>query len=46
MLQVLNTVNKRQMLKGYRKLALQLHPDKCASAPDADANDAMQMPSP
>ena len=25
---VLNTVNKRQMLKSYRKLALQLHPDK------------------
>ena len=26
---VLNTVNKRAMLKGYRKLAMQLHPDKC-----------------
>jgi hypothetical protein len=25
----LNTVNKRDMLKKYRKLALQLHPDKC-----------------
>ena len=26
---VLNTVNKRAMLKGYRRLAMQLHPDKC-----------------
>ena len=25
----LNTVNKREMLKHYRKLALHLHPDKC-----------------
>ena len=25
----LNTVNKRAMMKNYRKLALQLHPDKC-----------------
>ena len=36
---VLNTVNKRQLLKNYRKLALQLHPDKCDHAM---ANDAMQ----
>ena len=26
---VLNTVNKWQLLKNYRKLALQLHPDRC-----------------
>jgi hypothetical protein len=26
---VLNTVNKREMLKKFRKLAVQLHPDKC-----------------
>ena len=26
---VLNTVNKRALLKNYRRLALQLHPDKC-----------------
>lgn len=26
---VLNTVNKRNMLKNFRKLAMQLHPDKC-----------------
>ena len=26
---ILNTVNKRAMLKKYRKLALKLHPDKC-----------------
>lgn len=25
----LNTVNKREVLKKYRRLALQLHPDKC-----------------
>ena len=35
----LNTVNKRTLLKNYRKLALQLHPDKCDHAM---ANDAMQ----
>lgn len=36
---VLNTVNKRAMLKGYRRLAMQLHPDKC----DHEyANPAMQ----
>ena len=26
---ILNTVNKRALLKNYRKLALRLHPDKC-----------------
>ena len=26
---MLNTVNKRALLKNYRRLALQLHPDKC-----------------
>ena len=35
----LNTVNKRGILKNYRKLAMQLHPDKCDHAL---ANDAMQ----
>ena len=35
----LNTVNKRTLLKNYRKLALQLHPDKCDHP---TANDAMQ----
>ena len=35
----LNTVNKRNLLKNYRKLALQLHPDKCDHPV---ANDAMQ----
>ena len=36
---VLNTVNKRTLLKNYRKLALRLHPDKCQHLV---ANDAMQ----
>ena len=36
---LLNTVNKRNMLKNYRKLAMQLHPDKCDHVL---ANDAMQ----
>ena len=26
----LNSVNKRELLKRYRKLALELHPDRCA----------------
>ena len=26
---ILNTVNKRGILKNYRRLAIQLHPDKC-----------------
>ena len=28
----LNTVNKREIHKNYRRLALQLHPDKCEHA--------------
>ena len=36
---VLNTVNKRNLLKNYRRLALKLHPDKCEHPV---ANDAMQ----
>ena len=36
---VLNTVNKRTLLKNYRRLALRLHPDKCDHPV---ANDAMQ----
>ena len=36
---MLNTVNKRTLLKNYRKLALRLHPDKCQHLV---ANDAMQ----
>ena len=31
-MRLLNTVNKRNMLKNYRKLAMQLHPDKCDHA--------------
>ena len=35
----LNTVNKRELLKAFRRLALELHPDRCAHPL---ANDAMQ----
>lgn len=27
---VLNAANKKKLLKSYRKLALELHPDRCA----------------
>jgi hypothetical protein len=37
---VLNVVNRRQLLKKYRKLALTLHPDRCKHAM---ASDAMQV---
>ena len=38
---VLNTVNRRQLLKKYRKLALSLHPDRCDHAMAVDAMQAL-----
>jgi len=37
----LNTQNKRQLLKRYRKLALELHPDRCDHALACDAMQAL-----
>lgn len=39
----LNTVNKRAILKKYRKLALQLHPDKWKHALALDAMQARSI---
>ena len=40
---VLNTVNKRTLLKNYRKLALKLHPDKCEHLVADDAMKALNV---
>ena len=37
----LNTVNRRVILKSYRKLALQLHPDRCDHHMAVDAMQAL-----
>lgn len=37
----LNNVNKRNLLKKYRKLALQLHPDRCEHVMAIDATQAL-----
>ena len=42
----LNTVNKREMLKNYRKLALQLHPDRCAPSPTPTTHPTPPHPTP
>ena len=40
---VLNTVNKRNLLKNYRRLALKLHPDKCEHPVATDAMQALNV---